>query len=665
MRLIFTKKTKYGLSNEKQKLLFVLFFVVMTFGFGNAQELPKWSDPVNISNLNSSEDDFAPSWNQFENLLYFNSSKSGYSKFYFAKYLGDGKFSDPELVPGDLNQPSNNQSYISFFSEEKAYLSSYRQGDYRSYMNIFQTTRKKKSWTKPLIADSLGYDTFVSQPTISPDGTFMVFVNTISSEHKDTDLWMAFPKDNGTWGAISPINELNTTGNEITPFLADKDTLYFSSDGQEGPGGFDIYYSVKKQGVWQKPIPVVEINSKFDESDFVILPTQEAIFSSDRLGTKGKLDLFIATKEKPQIKQEEYVPPAELSIASQVSAIRTNTELNYRLMPIIPVYFPEISNNHFMLSNEFAYSVIEPSIDSILIFSLPIIAKRTKEFKNSVLKIIPIYQDESQEDNITETARKISKYLIDDWSIPKDKISIIPPAQNKDFTYGNAEGSAIIFEADSSALFEPLSLGRSSVTLDPPVLDISVNARPAGIIKKWECNLFINNKYIKVIAQGNTLPGNFSVDLNPIKNDLTDADSLIINFTTTDTLNRTTYKSSMLNLAHSVNKSKEFKKIENKTYDDFYLFFIIDNLDKNMNHLKTSIEMISESGTYSKSVLISCFSKNLVKAGDELSAILTKNISDNRIKISTSLDEYKESLPFSKKYSENIIRIRIEKPIQN
>jgi len=630
-----------------------------------AQTLPKWSDPVNLQILNTSEDDFAPSWNQFENVLYFNSTLTGYSKFYYSKELDTGKFSIPELVPGEINQPVNNQSYITFASEDRAYISTYRMGSFRPYTNIFQTIKKKMSWTKPLPADSLIYDTFVSQPTISPDGSFMVFVNTINSEHKDTDLWLAFLKDNGTWGALTPISELNTNGNEITPFLATNDTLYFASDGQEGPGGFDLFYSVRKQGLWQKPIPIKELNTKFDESDFVILPTGEAIFASDRQGGKGNLDLYITVPEVLKKKEETYLPPIELSIASQVSTIRTNTELYYRLMPLIPLYYPSPSRNHFLQPNEFSLAVLEPVIDTITAFTLPIIAKRAQENEKAKITIIPLYPDITRSEEISKDAEKIKKYFIEVWSVPEKNLTILPAAQNNNITEAKKAETAILFSSDSPDIFEPLSLGRFTVTLDPPVLDISINGRPNGLIGKWECNLFVNNKYVKVVSQGNSLPNQYSVDLNPIKNELIEADSIKINFTAIDTIGRTNFKSMIVNLAHSSNKSKEFRKYDNKIYDEFFLFLKDASLKDNMIYLKSSIEKISESGSYSRFVTISYFSDILQSASKELSDIITRNISDRSIKIETYREDYNESLPFSRSFLDNIIKIRIEKPIQN
>ena len=90
---------------------------------------------------------------------------------------------------------------------------------------------------------------------------------------------------------------LNSAENEITPFLAGDDTLYFASNGFGGKGGYDVYVTIKVSGEWQPPVPVESINTSYNESDFVVLPGAAAVFASDRPGGKGGLDLYSVSKK--------------------------------------------------------------------------------------------------------------------------------------------------------------------------------------------------------------------------------------------------------------------------------------------------------------------------------------------------------------------------------
>jgi hypothetical protein len=198
----------------------------------------------------------------------FNSNISGYSQFYFTRIHQQDVsnqdsvyFDKPELVGGPINQKGNNQSYITFASSEIAYLTSFHQAESRSHLNLFATYYKKKQWTKPIIIDNLACICNTMHPAISADGSFMIFSSDRGSEEGDADLWMALKQEDGSFGGLINLSGINSSGNEITPFLAGNDTLYFASDGLGGKGGYDLFVSVRSGGIWKQPYPLWELNS--------------------------------------------------------------------------------------------------------------------------------------------------------------------------------------------------------------------------------------------------------------------------------------------------------------------------------------------------------------------------------------------------------------------
>jgi len=61
--------------------------------------------------------------------------------------------------------------------------------------------------------------------------------------------------------------QINTVGNEITPFCNNEDNeLYYSSDGLPGLGGYDVFKTRGSEARWMKPIQMkYPINSSFDD----------------------------------------------------------------------------------------------------------------------------------------------------------------------------------------------------------------------------------------------------------------------------------------------------------------------------------------------------------------------------------------------------------------
>ncbi len=75
---------------------------------------------------------------------------------------------------------------------------------------------------------------------------------------------------------------------------------YFTSDRPGGFGGFDLYYSVYKDGKWSVPVNLgSKINSAYDEYRPIIkyvdgFSSSFLVFSSNRPGGKGGFDLYYA-----------------------------------------------------------------------------------------------------------------------------------------------------------------------------------------------------------------------------------------------------------------------------------------------------------------------------------------------------------------------------------
>ena len=57
-----------------------------------------------------------------------------------------------------------------------------------------------------------------------------------------SDIWKVAILADGTVGTPENLGDnINTEGTEQFPFIADDNTLYFSSNGRNGLGGLDVY----------------------------------------------------------------------------------------------------------------------------------------------------------------------------------------------------------------------------------------------------------------------------------------------------------------------------------------------------------------------------------------------------------------------------------------
>ena len=128
--------------------------------------------------------------------------------------------------------------------------------------------------------------------TSNRNGDFDIYKIPVPDINKIEDLLATSNTD-----IIECSNELNSSKDDKCPYILEN-VFVFSSNREGGFGGFDLYYSINKNGIWEAPENFGEqINSEFDEYRPVILEFREyhkdlMLFSSNRPGGKGGFDLY-------------------------------------------------------------------------------------------------------------------------------------------------------------------------------------------------------------------------------------------------------------------------------------------------------------------------------------------------------------------------------------
>lgn len=136
----------------------------------------------------------------------------------------------------------------------------------------------------------------LTHPVLSFKGDVLIFSSNMPGGYGGFDLWKSI-KVNGIWS--QPINmgsNINSSANEFFPTFVDE-LLYFSSDRNNGYGGLDIYKSNLLENTPPTLLPK-PINSSFD--DFSLISTtsilEDGYFSTNR---DGKDELWHFTYNFP------------------------------------------------------------------------------------------------------------------------------------------------------------------------------------------------------------------------------------------------------------------------------------------------------------------------------------------------------------------------------
>jgi outer membrane protein OmpA-like peptidoglycan-associated protein len=137
---------------------------------------------------------------------------------------------------------------------------------------------------------------------VSADGSKLYFSSDMPGGLGGMDIYIS-NLEGGVWG--KPINlgaNVNTTGNELFPFVAEDGTIYFASNGREGLGGLDIYSTHFTDGKFSIPENIGSpINSNADDFGFVInKESAQGYFSSSRENLNMNDDIYEFESSKPK-----------------------------------------------------------------------------------------------------------------------------------------------------------------------------------------------------------------------------------------------------------------------------------------------------------------------------------------------------------------------------
>ena len=164
------------------------------------------------------------------------------------------------------------------------------------YRVINNETREWKSDPDPINICNDG--SVYLNPALSAGGDTMVFASDRQQSYGGFDLFVTHLEGN-LWSAPENLgSSINTSGNELFPFLDSGNNLYFSSDGLKGAGGYDIFVCRYNGKGWEKPMNLTrEINTPEDELAFTIDRDNQkyAFFTSRTKSASEPLKLYKIT----------------------------------------------------------------------------------------------------------------------------------------------------------------------------------------------------------------------------------------------------------------------------------------------------------------------------------------------------------------------------------
>lgn len=216
-----------------------------------------WSEPVSISNkINTWHHEVAVAF-----------SHDGHQLLFY-RY----SHSNPLHTSGDL------------------YLSEFRHG----------------TWSDPeLLPHPINTKHWESSACFSTKKNEILFTSNRKGGYGGTDIYKSHKLSNGTWSEPENLGpEINTSKNEDSPFLlANNTTLYFSSNGHLGMGGYDMFSSEfnKNDSTWSTPENIgYPLNTAGDNLQLTVSADGTTFYYSDQQDDSfGDRDIYLVQQPKP------------------------------------------------------------------------------------------------------------------------------------------------------------------------------------------------------------------------------------------------------------------------------------------------------------------------------------------------------------------------------
>jgi len=268
--------------------------------------------------INSEFADFAPLIDKNESLLIFTSKRKAsvntksdpltgqYYENVFYSTKADGNWTKVQDIGPPINKEKVHNSAVGL--SPKGDLLFLYQGDDNSLSariagDLLISRREGDKWGTPDEIQTINSRNWESSATLSEDESILVFSSDREGGYGGTDLYISRKQVNGEWSPPENLGAyINTPYNDDGPFLhPDGNRLYFSSQGHNSMGGYDVFYSefLEDRDRWTRPVNLgFPINTPDNDIFFVWSADGErAYFSSQRSDTYGDTDIYILIRD--------------------------------------------------------------------------------------------------------------------------------------------------------------------------------------------------------------------------------------------------------------------------------------------------------------------------------------------------------------------------------
>lgn len=337
----------------------------------NGQKLAQHPSRVFIDNagpsINSPYADYGPVISADESVILFTSrrdnstggQKDPETGGYFEDVYQSTHSGDKWNAARDLGQPVNTDGHdatVGLSPDGQRMMVYVEDGG----GDLQEANLRGTEWRKPQkLGSRINTKYHESSAAYTPDGRSLYFVSDKEGGLGSRDIYRIELEGRGAAQNLGAV--VNTPYGEEGVFLhPDGKTMYFSSEGHNSMGGYDIFKSVFENGKWSTPENLGwPINTPDDDVFFVISASgRHGYYSSVREDGLGSKDIYLITFLGPE-------KPPVLSQEDQLLASRAQPVKETSLAPPVPIATAQVTILKGVVTDEATKQPLEATIDVV------------------------------------------------------------------------------------------------------------------------------------------------------------------------------------------------------------------------------------------------------------------------------------------------------------
>lgn len=381
------------------------------------------ANPVNINisnleNVNSKYPEYGPVVSADEKTMIFTSRRKikntttsqpkdiidfgYYEDIYISKKDNKGNWGEPELISDKINS-SGHEATIGLSVDGQQLLIYSAQEDPQG--DIYYSKLNGKDWSKPIAFEALNSKASETHACFSADGKTIYFTSNRKGGFGGYDIYKVTMLPNGEWSKSLNLGpKINTELDDRAPFIhPDGVSLFFSSNGHETMGGFDIFQATDLgENGWSTPENIgYPINTAEDDVSYATsVDGKRSYYASKKEGGKGENDIYLITIPKPSV-QPMTVLVGEFTTGDEEGTIPIDAEIivkDNETNEIYGIYKPNQKTGKylFILPPDKNYNITY-NAEGFLFKSENVIIPKNSAYQSikKVIKLAPIKANES------------------------------------------------------------------------------------------------------------------------------------------------------------------------------------------------------------------------------------------------------------------------------